>query len=90
MTPKPAITELLGDRVRFADGSVVKADVIVYCTGYKISFPFFDPDVIAARDNDLPLFRRVFKPDIDNLFFIGFVQPWGSIMLLRVGLAQRG
>lgn len=80
LTPKPAIAALLGDRVRFADGSVVTADVIVYCTGYKISFPFFDPAVIAARDNDLPLFRRVFKPDIDNLFFIGFVQPWGSIM----------
>jgi len=80
LTPKPAIAALLGDRVRFADGSVVTADVIVYCTGYKIRFPFFDPAVIAARDNDLPLFRRVFKPDIDNLFFIGFVQPWGSIM----------
>ena len=80
MTPKPAIAALLGDRVRFADESVVEADVIVYCTGYKISFPFFDTAIIAARNNDLPLFRRVFKPDIDNLFFIGFVQPWGSIM----------
>jgi len=80
IAPKPALVELRGDRARFADGSVVEADVIVYCTGYKISFPFFDPNVIAARDNDLSLFMRVFKPDMDNLFFIGFVQPWGSIM----------
>ena len=29
--------------MRFADGSEVEADVIVYCTGYKVTFPFFDP-----------------------------------------------
>jgi cation diffusion facilitator CzcD-associated flavoprotein CzcO len=80
ITPKPNIAELLGDRVRFADGSLVEADAIVYCTGYKVTFPFFDPACVSARDNDLPLFKRVFKPDMNNLFFIGFVQPWGSIM----------
>ena len=47
----------------FADGSEVEADVVVYCTGYKVTFPFFDPALIAAPDNDLPLFRRVFHPD---------------------------
>jgi len=88
IVPKPALVELRGDRVRFADGSVAEANVIVYCTGYKISFPFFDPDFIAARDNDLPLFMRVFMPDLDNLFFISFVQPWGSIM--PIGGAEQG
>ncbi len=50
-----------------------------------MSFPFFDPHFIAAPDNDLPLFLRLFKPDIDNVFFIGFVQPWGSIMPIAEG-----
>ena len=80
ITPKPTIAALEGARVRFVDGSNVEADVIVYCTGYKVSFPFFDPEVVEARDNDLPLFMRIFKPDMANLFFVGFVQPWGSIM----------
>jgi hypothetical protein len=80
IVPKPAITELLGDRVRFADGSVEPADAIVYCTGYRVTFPFFDPDFLAAPDNDLPLFRRVFKPRVPNLCFIGLVQPLGAIM----------
>ena len=53
--------------MRFEDGSVEEIDVIVYCTGYKVTFPFFDEDFISAPDNDLPLFRRVFKPGIDNL-----------------------
>ena len=50
ITPKPNIAELRGDRVAFADGSEVEADVVVYCTGYKVTFPFFDEDFIAAPD----------------------------------------
>src|SRR3954462_5593929 len=74
ITPKPNIAELRGDRVAFADGSEVEADVVVYCTGYKVTFPFFDEDFIAAPDNDLPLFRRVFHPDHQDVFFLGLVQ----------------
>ncbi|MEA2646892.1 MAG: hypothetical protein QOE92_1975, partial [Chloroflexota bacterium] len=80
--PKPNIAELMGDRVRFADGSVEMVDVVIYCTGYKVSFPFFDPDFISAPDNDLPLYRRVFKPGINNLFFIALLQPLGATMPL--------
>ena len=71
---KPDVAELLGDRVRFADGSVEQVDAIVYATGYKISFPFFDPDFIAAPGNVLPLYKRIFKPEIDDLGFVGFAQ----------------
>ena len=56
--------------------------MIVYCTGYRVTFPFFDEDFISAPDNDLPLFKRVFKPDVDNLAFIGLLQPLGAIMPL--------
>jgi dimethylaniline monooxygenase (N-oxide forming) len=82
ITPKPNIAALEGSRVRFADGSVVDADVVVYCTGYKITFPFFDEALISAPDNHIELFRRVFHPDIPNLCFIGLIQPLGAIMPL--------
>jgi dimethylaniline monooxygenase (N-oxide forming) len=78
--PKPNIERLEGDRVRFADGSVEPADVIVYCTGYQVTFPFFDERLIAAPDNDLPLYKRTYHPDIDNVFFVGLMQPLGAIM----------
>ncbi len=71
---KPDIEELLGDRVRFSDGSVEEVDAIVYATGYKISFPFFDQGFISAPGNVLPLFKRMFKPGIDDLAFIGLGQ----------------
>jgi cation diffusion facilitator CzcD-associated flavoprotein CzcO len=77
---KPNVASLEGDRVRFADGSEEPIDVIVWCTGYKVTFPFFDERFVSAPDNDLPLYRRVFKPGLDNLFFIALLQPLGATM----------
>jgi dimethylaniline monooxygenase (N-oxide forming) len=82
ITPKPNIASFDGAEVSFADGSTVDADVVVYCTGYKITFPFFDDDLISAPDNHIELFRRVFHPDIPNLFFVGLLQPLGATMPL--------
>jgi hypothetical protein len=80
ITPKPNIAALDGETVRFTDGSEVHADLVVYCTGYKITFPFFDEDFITARDNELPLYKFMFHPEYENLFFLGLVQPLGAIM----------
>jgi cation diffusion facilitator CzcD-associated flavoprotein CzcO len=71
---KGDVAELLGDRVRFADGSVERVDAIIYATGYRVSFPFFDPDFLAAPENRLPLFKRMLKPGVDDLAFIGLGQ----------------
>jgi cation diffusion facilitator CzcD-associated flavoprotein CzcO len=79
---KPNIKELKGNKVLFEDGTEVEADLIIYCTGYKVTFPFFDEDFISAPDNELPLYRRVFKPDVDNVFFVGLLQPLGAVMPL--------
>jgi dimethylaniline monooxygenase (N-oxide forming) len=82
ITTRPNIARLDGDRVVFTDGSSVHADLVIYCTGYKVTFPFFAEDFISAPGNDLPLFRRVFHPDVDNVAFIGLLQPLGAIMPL--------
>jgi dimethylaniline monooxygenase (N-oxide forming) len=79
---KPGIASLAGEAVRFVDGSVEPVDVIVWCTGYKVTFPFFDPGFISAPDNELFLYRRVFKPGVDNLFFLALLQPLGATMPL--------
>jgi cation diffusion facilitator CzcD-associated flavoprotein CzcO len=80
VTPKPDIRKLLGDRVEFADGSTDAIDVIIYCTGYKISFPFFDATTLSAPNNDIRLWNHMVKPDIDNLYFVGLFQPIGAVM----------
>ena len=80
---KPNIARFTGGRgVRFTDGSEEEIDLVVYCTGYKMTFPFFDPQVFAAPDNRLPLYRRVASAERPGLYFIGFIQPLGPIMPL--------
>lgn len=82
LTVKPNIEAFDGHTVRFTDGSAEDVDVVIYCTGYKITFPFLDPDLFAAPDNQVRLYLRVVDPDHDGLFFVGLVQPLGAIMPL--------
>jgi len=86
--PKPNIARLHENEVEFADGSRVEADLVVYCTGYKISFPFFDEDFISAPGNHIELFRRVFHPDLSDVAFIALLQPLGAIMPLAEAQGQ--
>jgi dimethylaniline monooxygenase (N-oxide forming) len=89
ITAKPNIDCFTGGRgVRFVDGSEEEVDLVVYCTGYKITFPFFRPEVLAAPDNKLPLFRRVVAVERPGLYFIGFIQPLGPIMPLAEAQAE--
>ncbi len=36
--------------------------MIVYATGYNITFPFFDEEFLSAPGNRIRLFKRMFKP----------------------------
>jgi dimethylaniline monooxygenase (N-oxide forming) len=81
ITPKPNIDRFTGGRsVRFVDDSEQEIDLVVYCTGYQISFPFLDKSVFAARDNRMPLYKRAVSVENPGLYFIGFIQPLGPIM----------
>ena len=78
---KPNIKAFEGHHVRFEDNSVESVDVIVYATGYKISFPFFsDPAMVPDSENRLPLFKRMMNPDIPNLFYMGLAQPLPTLV----------
>ncbi len=86
---KPNIERFAGgNAVRFVDGSTEEIDLVVYCTGYKMTFPFFAPEVVSAPDNRLPLYRRVASAERPGLFFIGFIQPLGPIMPLAEAQAE--
>lgn len=80
---RPNIERFTGGRgVRFTDGTEEEIDLVVYCTGYRIRFPFLDEDVVPTADNHVPLYRRVVAPDRPGLFFVGLVQPIGAVMPL--------
>ena len=77
---KPAIDGFHGDCVRFADGSREPVDVVIYCTGYKISFPFLNETTIGIDGKQIPLYRRIVPPQLPGLYFIGLIQPIGAVM----------
>lgn len=83
IVPKPDVTELRGDRVRFKDGSEECIDVIVYATGFNIVFPFMDKKYLNWENNRPHLYLNIFHPEYDNLFVAGLIQPdsgqWGLV-----------
>jgi hypothetical protein len=88
ITVRPNIDRFEGSKVFFTDGSAGEYDVVVYCTGYKVSFPFLDDTVVRAEDNHIDLYRRVVDPDHPGLYFIGLIQPLGAIMPLAEAQAH--
>jgi cation diffusion facilitator CzcD-associated flavoprotein CzcO len=79
---KPGIVRFEGTTVHFTDASTAEADVIVWATGYKISFPFFDqPEFNADTDNKPPpLYKRMLIPGINNLIYMGLAQPLPTLV----------
>ncbi|MBO0951966.1 flavin-containing monooxygenase [Fibrella forsythiae] len=86
---KPNIQTFDGSDVTFTDGTSDSFDMIVYATGYSVSFPFFKSGFINVEaNNDLQLYRRVVHPDFPGLYFQGLVQPLGAIMPLAEAQAN--
>jgi hypothetical protein len=77
--PRPDIAHLDGDQVRFADGRVEAYDTIIAATGFRITFPFFDPGLVDYSRGEVPLYLRVFPLELRGLYFIGLFQPIGCI-----------
>ncbi|MFE8073287.1 NAD(P)-binding domain-containing protein [Marinobacteraceae bacterium S3BR75-40.1] len=77
---RPAIERYEGQDVVFRDGTRETFDIVCACTGFKISFPFFDRSLIDFQDaQKVPLYRKMMHPDYPNLYFIGLFQPLGCI-----------
>ncbi len=85
---KPNIERFEGSEVVFEDGTATEVDMVVYCTGYKVTFPFFNDEVVRAEDNHIELYRRVVDPKHPGLFFLGLIQPLGATMPLAEVQAQ--
>lgn len=81
---KPNIKEFKGKTVVFEDGSEQDFDIIIYATGYEVSFPFLKhiPAFDIEETNHIELYRRVVHPDFQSIFFLALIQPLGAIMPL--------
>ena len=78
--PRGALDRFEPDAVVFADGRREPIDAIVWATGYKVSFPFFDDEELRPRENRFPLYKRLIKPGWENLAFLGLAQPLPTLV----------
>ncbi|MEW6438296.1 MAG: alpha/beta fold hydrolase [Pseudomonadota bacterium] len=81
----PQVRRIDGRKVEFVDGTSITVDKIIYATGYKTDFPFLDPKVMKVEDNRIPLYLRIFCPEVSNLMFIGLFQAvtWGFLDMME-------
>ena len=77
--PKVDISRFDGQTVHFKDGSSESFDVVIACTGFILSHPFFDNDFIDYSQGDVPLYLKMIHEAHDNLFFVGMFQPLGCV-----------
>lgn len=81
----PQVSRIDGNTVHFVDGSQREVDAVIYATGYHTDFPFLPETLLKIEDNRIPLFQRIFLPDVPNLAFIGLFQAvtWGFLDMME-------
>lgn len=70
---KPDLHEITETGVEFVDGSFDEYDAIVYCTGYKYTFPFLSVDCgVSVEENYVkPLYKHILNINQPTMGFIG-------------------
>lgn len=72
---KSTVLEYQTDGLRLHSGDSVKADVVIYGTGFLQDLPFLQASyrkVLTDSKGSLHLYRGILNPDIPNLAFVGF------------------
>lgn len=77
---KPDIASYAGRTIHFTDGSCAEVDAIIYCTGYKRIFPFFEQKFAERPQDSTSLWMQIVDPDRPSLFFVGFTNPGCAVM----------
>lgn len=76
---RPGIRSLAGETVTFEDGTVQDFDNIIYATGYRVAFPFFDSGLIDFKIGAFCSYLHIVNLQHENLYFVGLVNPLGTL-----------
>jgi Flavin-binding monooxygenase-like len=77
--PKPDLAELRGREAVFRDGSSELVDLVLFATGYRVSFPFLSTEDLNSADGRPDFYLHLFHPAWDDLFILGNLQPDGGV-----------
>ncbi|KAG9282712.1 si:dkey-239i20.4 [Astyanax mexicanus] len=80
---KPNIQQFRGSSVVFDNGVVEEGiDAVVFCTGYKATFPYLSPSIYSGPEGGMSLYNKVFPLSLEHptLAIIGLLNATGSLM----------
>ncbi|KAK3083174.1 hypothetical protein FSP39_015743 [Pinctada imbricata] len=66
----PSFMRMTKNGVVFPDGTEVKVDVVLFCTGYRYSYPFLKNDIIQINDERItPIYKHMIHIKYPSLIF---------------------
>jgi hypothetical protein len=71
------VARLAGDSVEFKDGSRAGYDLVMLATGYRLHYPYVDPQHLNWVGNGPDLYLNIFTPRHRNLFVLGMLEAAG-------------
>ncbi|XP_033755721.1 LOW QUALITY PROTEIN: dimethylaniline monooxygenase [N-oxide-forming] 1-like [Pecten maximus] len=73
---KPGIKHVTEYTVVFENDEEVTADALVFCTGYRFSFPFLSPECRVKTDNEriVPLYKHLIHTEYPSLSIVGILK----------------
>ena len=74
---QPDIDKIDGKTVHFKDGSSEDYDMILAATGYKLHYPFIDPNLLNWQGDAPHLYLNSMHPERDDLFVLGMIEATG-------------
>jgi len=75
ITPVDDVERFERDGIVFAGGERADADLVVFCTGYLVRFPFLDESLLNWSGDHPQLFLQMFTPASETLVVTGLIQP---------------
>ncbi|XP_053806901.1 flavin-containing monooxygenase 1-like isoform X1 [Vidua chalybeata] len=83
ITIRPGVKEFKDNSVLFHNCPEEEpVDIVVFCTGYTISFPFLEESVVRVENKHASLYKYVFPTHLHQptLAVLGLIKPLGGIM----------
>jgi len=74
---QPDFAELKGKTVIFKDGTSAEYDMILAATGYRLHYPFVEPELLNWQGDAPHLFLNAMHPNRDDIFVLGMIEATG-------------
>lgn len=79
VTLKGDVERFEGSLVHFEDGSAIEVDEVLTATGYRVTLPYLDEDVVERRGDRVSHFLTCFSRRHPRLFTLGYVELNGAL-----------